>query len=367
MSNVCIACFQNKTARRLIRDTGVRGDCDFCDAKNRKVIEAYKLRDLFSEVVGLYRPYELPPGREDVEGESLAQCLLEWDIFSESCDIQTQDDILDEIMGFDAREGDTCASDAWEGYGHHWSSIPSDRRFGWFASYLKRSRRFIIEEDPSGERVRPETWVPDLLTKAAAVFTMRKNARLYRGRMGFDNSRRGRRPLPPQQMTAPPPRLARAGRANPEGISVLYCALEAETAIIETGRFPGAAVTLRELRCRKPIRLADLRSRWFTIEPLATPRLADEVEKATLLGSLGRALGEPIHPEDSAIEYVPTQYLSEVIRSAGYDGICFGSALRPKGTNVVIFDPTSVRVTRRGWIFELGRADYTIHPIPKIS
>ena len=124
-------------------------------------------------------------------------------------------------------------------------------------------------------------------------------------------------------------------------------------------------VSLREIRPRKLLRLADLRGDESVIEPLGTPNLAEEVERSTLLGSLGRALGKPIHPDDSAIEYVPTQYLSEVIRSAGYDGMCFESALYSKGTNIVIFDPADVRLTRRAWVFEVGRAEYMIHPDPK--
>ncbi len=101
------------------------------------------------------------------------------------------------------------------------------------------------------------------------------------------------------------------------------------------------------------------------IEPLDTRHLAEEIDNATLLGSLGRAFAEPIHPDDSAVEYVPTQYLSEVIRAADYDGMCFESALNPLGTNVVIFDPTNMRITRRGWIFTLGQAQYSIRPDPK--
>jgi len=97
-------------------------------------------------------------------------------------------------------------------------------------------------------------------------------------------------------MGAPPPKFARASRANPEGIPFLYCAFEPETAIVETGRFPGAVVSLRELRPRKLLRLADLRGDKSIIEPLDTRDLAEQVEKATLLGSLGRALAEPIHP-----------------------------------------------------------------------
>jgi hypothetical protein len=108
-----------------------------------------------------------------------------------------------------------------------------------------------------------------------------------------------------------------------------------------------------------------LRGDESVIEPLGTPNLAEEIEKSTLLRSLGRALAEPVRPDDSALEYVPTQYLSEVIRVAGYDGMCFESALDPDGTNVVIFDPANARITRRAWVFELGEAKYTIQPNPK--
>ena len=31
----------------------------------------------------------------------------------------------------------------------------------------------------------------------------------------------------------------------------------------------------------------------------------------------------------------------------------------------MIFDPASTRITRRGWTFELGHAEYTIYPNPK--
>ena len=56
-------------------------------------------------------------------------------------------------------------------------------RWPWFARYLKRSRRFIIEEDPTGEIVRPETWVPDLLKSAGAVAEIKQTRRLFRGRL----------------------------------------------------------------------------------------------------------------------------------------------------------------------------------------
>lgn len=368
MRLVCTNCFQDKIARKFIRDNGAIGECDFCGSKTRKVLPPHQLRALFKEVLNLYRCYE--PMSSEVGswgGRSLAECMAEWEIFDEDS-TSTANHILDEIRGYDPHDDDLSASDEWEAKSDHWSVTPGHQLWPWFAEHLKRERRFVIEEC-SGEIVRPEKWVPDLIHDADAIFQLGTSKRLFRGRIGSVGGTPpwggDRQPIPPDSMGAPPPRLARGGRANPEGFSYLYCALEPETAIIETGRFPGAVVSLYQFRARKPLRLADLRDKHSIIEPLGTPNLAEVVKNSTLLGSLGRALGEPIHPEDSNIEYLPTQYLAEVIRSEGYDGICYSSALNQEGTNVVIFDPSSVRVLRTGQIFELGRAEYTIHPRPE--
>jgi hypothetical protein len=365
MSHVCTKCFRDRIARNFIKAHGILGDCEFCGSQNRKVIHAYKLRELFREVIGLYQPYEAPPGSEFWGGETLAECLAEWEIFPEDGDEAQQNEILDAIMGYDPRDGDLAASEDWEARSDHWTTTPTDKRWPWFADYLKRSRRFVIEEDSSGEIVRPENWIPDLLKNAGAVREITPRTRLYRGRLGAGTDATGRRiPRLAQEMGAPPPKISSAGRANPAGFAFLYCALEPETAIIETGRFPGAEVSLRELRARKRLRLADLRGKTSVLEPLDTPDLADEIRKRTLLNSLGRALGEPVHPEDSDVEYIPTQYLAEVIRSEGYEGICYPTALNPSGANVVIFNPDLIRITRNGWVFDLAGAKYTIHPEP---
>jgi hypothetical protein len=368
MVNVCSRCFRDRFAKNFIRQNGAPGDCDFCGSRKRRVIHAHRLHDLFSEVIGLYQAYEPPPGSEFWGGESLAECLAGWEIFPEEGDKRQQNGILDAIMGYDPHDADLSASDDWQAKSERWTANPMDQRWAWFADYLKSQRRFIIEEDSSGEIIRPEEWVPDLLDEASAFRQITTRTRLYRGRLGTaKTSTGGELPRLAKDMGAPPAKLATAGRANPAGISVVYCALEAETAIIETGRFPGAEISLRELRAKRPLRLADLRGKLSVLEPLDTTDLGDKIRIRTLLGSLGLALGEPIHPEDSSIEYIPTQYLAEVIRSAGYDGICYPSALNEAGTNVVVFDPEAVRITRRGWSFKLGRAEYTIHPKPEFS
>jgi HEPN/RES N-terminal domain 1/RES domain len=242
VSTVCSNCFQDKTARRFIKKHGTVGNCGFCDSKRLKVLPAYQLRHLFDQVLSLYEQYEPVPGSDSWGGETLAECLQGWEIFNEDCEENVPNEILDEIMGSDHRDGDICASDDWQAKADHWAATPTHQRWPWFADHLKHSRRFIIEDDPTGELVRPEKWVPDLINSAAAVIEIKQDRRLFRGRMGTTIGkapRAYRLPLPAKDMGAPPAKFARASRANSEGIPVLYCAFEPETAIVETGRFPG--------------------------------------------------------------------------------------------------------------------------------
>lgn len=41
---------------------------------------------------------------------------------------------------------------------------------------------------------------------------------------------------------------------------------------------------------------------------------------------------------------MPTQYVAEVVRAAGYDGVAFESSLGP-GTNIVLFDRNDAKVS----------------------
>jgi RES domain len=50
-----------------------------------------------------------------------------------------------------------------------------------------------------------------------------------------------------------------------------------------------------------------------------------------------------VDPGTADIEYLPTQYLSDLIRHVGYDGIAYPSAMGGgSGKNVVLFDTKCV-------------------------
>ncbi|MGH8045787.1 MAG: RES domain-containing protein, partial [Chthoniobacterales bacterium] len=349
----------DRDAKRFIKKNGEVGDCDFCDARGVSVIWPRKLKEIFEELLGMYRPYEEPSSSSDYWGGStLAECLESWEIFSERLEEDDQNSLLDDIMGCDPRDGDISASDDWESEDDHWSVTAPRHWWNYFAEHVKRFRRFIIEEDSSGEIMRPDQWIEEVITGDNAIRIITPNTKLYRGRIISRTEEGKYKMLPPSAMGAPPASQARAGRANPEGISMLYAAMDPETATIETGRFPGAVACVREVRSRERLRLADFTKGLGGINPLSTSNLRVEVRNATLRRDVSDALAEPIHPNESPVEYVPTQYLAEAISAAGFDGICYRSALNPKGKNIVLFDPAKARVSRVGYVAKVTEATY---------
>jgi hypothetical protein len=56
------------------------------------------------------------------------------------------------------------------------------------------------------------------------------------------------------------------------------------------------------------------------------------------LSKLEKELSKPIRRQDSELDYLPTQYLCEFIKSIGFDGVEFRSSLNPNGYNLAIFN-----------------------------
>jgi hypothetical protein len=107
----------------------------------------------------------------------------------------------------------------------------------------------------------------------------------------------------------------------------------------------------------------DLRIIDFTDEMPLFSRLADvdrdNAEVIALLKAIGREMARPIDPNATETEYVPTQYVAEVIRAAGYDGLAYQSAVGA-GTNFVLFDRDDALVTYVR-LYEVDAVDYQYH------
>jgi hypothetical protein len=141
-------------------------------------------------------------------------------------------------------------------------------------------------------------------------------------------------------MNAPPQHLASHGRANPAGIPYLYLGSQPDTAAAEIRPHTGEVACIAEFTIPE-IRAVDLRNpRGFV-----SPFLLGEASKIgqlradlPLLERLGGELTRPVLPQRAAIDYIPSQYLCEFIKKAGFDGVLYRSSVSD-GFNLALFAP----------------------------
>lgn len=62
------------------------------------------------------------------------------------------------------------------------------------------------------------------------------------------------------------------------------------------------------------------------------------------LKMIGNEIAKPLR-NDNHLDYLPTQYISDYIRSRGHDGIEYISTMRKKGVNLAVFDEAKLKCT----------------------
>ena len=127
-------------------------------------------------------------------------------------------------------------------------------------------------------------------------------------------------------MGKPSPKNSENGRASPKGIPYLYVASSANTAISEVRPVILDRVTVGEFRINQKISVVDLRRKIIGDPFRYGDNLREIVDYLLFMHKLGSELSKTVSPRDSDTAYLPTQYLSEFIKSTGYDGILYGSS-----------------------------------------
>lgn len=117
------------------------------------------------------------------------------------------------------------------------------------------------------------------------------------------------------------------GRANPSYIKYLYTAEDAYTAVAEVRPYLSSTVSLAEIKINEKLTVAD-----FSVEGIHNMTGLAECLMFYLMKDFSRP------SESDKKNYIPTQYVSEYIKTLGLDGIRFSSSLHSKGRNVTIFN-----------------------------
>lgn len=144
--------------------------------------------------------------------------------------------------------------------------------------------------------------------------------------------------FPINEMGAPPAAKATAGRANSAGISGLYLADTNTTAIneIRAGIYDYVAVgkfILKEDIDVVNLTLADQISPFWGL----VDNTVHAINKKHLQ-KIAFDIAKPLRRYDSPLDYLPTQYISDFIKSKGFAGIEYKSTMNEGGYNLAIFD-----------------------------
>lgn len=134
--------------------------------------------------------------------------------------------------------------------------------------------------------------------------------------------------FPANELTLPPPSQAIAGRMNPAGISVFYGALTEKVAVAEVRPPLGGIVIVGSFRPSRALRLLDLTKLGQAFSgSIFSSQYATRAARLRFLKRFRSLIAYPVQPSDEALEYLPTQAVSEYVGSVlGFDGILYASS-----------------------------------------
>ncbi len=336
-----IDCFSDNEIRSIIETSGELGHCDITNSYNvmvyDTVLNTSDLSGYLSEIIDVYTPESELIGFPESELKTIEDVLFtDWSLFKvEPEKIKTivkeicRDNYPNESKIYSERVGlevlcnaafldDQCLTkqSTWEKF---MSSLKTVNRFHSSDINLKQFEKMFENSN--------------------FQHTIKKGENdFYRGRIS-------EKKLDESEMGPPPANMATAGRANANGISCLYLAGDAITTLheirardldnISIGRFEAKydlkLIDLAELDKISPFRVNDI----FTYEWLAV--------NMPILKKVSSEIAKPLRRQDSELDYLPSQYIADFIKSLGYDGIRYRSTLNSGGINYAIFDKRKLK------------------------
>jgi len=322
----CTACFQDAFIRASIENHGVVGDCDFCGSKDTFIYDISDSSNPISEsIVGLVQTYLIS---DDAKAKPLKDALRnDWDVFAleaeamlslvkklcaayypENAEIFSKKVIIEQLFDNDFLRDFGVVS------GYSWSE---------FAESIKYSNRFH-----SG-MFNPEQFASFLSILQSLC---PKNARMYRARIAS-----GKAGFTVGEMGVPPKNQRTAGRINPDGVGVLYLASDKLTALNEVHAIAFDYITIGEFQAKDNIKTVNL-SGFDNTSPFS---YGGEIEKFAanrkVFQEIAAEIAKPLRRSDNPLEYLPTQYIAEFIKSQNYDGVEYASTLKKGGHNLAVF------------------------------
>lgn len=323
MKKCCSNCFTSSYLEYIIASFNEQGTCDFCGSKNTFVVLPELLYDKFHALFDCYEADDTQPSKfvESIKKD------FSFNLFSNNLDDILQSNLLEAISADSGRDYEDLFKknvrlriETLNGINLSWTK---------FKDEIKNENRFHISNVLDLTTLAKHFESEDLQRIIPTGYV------LYRGRICDNNG------IKRTLMGNPPQKLARPGRANPFGISYLYVSDKAETTIYETRASLLDYISIGKFRVLEDLKIMNLRSKesldffkWIE---------AEEIEMFMFINQLQDELAKPYKNSDQELDYIPTQYICEFIKSLGYDGVEYRSALFREGYNIAVFHPMKLK------------------------
>lgn len=163
----------------------------------------------------------------------------------------------------------------------------------------------------------------------------------YRGRT---NEKENEEYKTAAELGMPPRENTPNGRANPHGIPCLYLTKNQDTTMHELRSVYGDKISIGEFKTKDILQIVDFDKKPSLFEAYENDSLETEVKGYFLKKHIGEELSKPMRRYDyKDLEYVPTQFVCEYVKTLGFDGIMFSSAVHKGGKNLVLFNDNKVQ------------------------
>lgn len=341
---ICQNCFADEILKSQVITAGKKSNCDVCCIRDDFTYDTETddyLIDFFIPFISIFSPIHKIANSQPGQGTLLkTEVTNNWNIFATQNEVEVYQMLSEICKDFFERNPEILTSTV---------AVEKmyDSEYVQEFSLIRGSWQDFVEDITYNNRCHSDKFNKKIFEKYCKsllkVYQEEKifyRCRILEGEIGFDKGGIG---APPRGKTAD-------GRANARGIIILYLGDSEKTTIHETRAGLHDYVCIGKFKLNESIRIIDFK-KINEISPFEDGIIDDIAELAINkrpLQQIGSEMGKAMRKSDDVLDYLPTQYISDFVRSIvseekpneyAYQGIEFRSVMNPGGYNLAIFSP----------------------------
>ena len=362
--NICEKCSKDKSLKNLILSKGVSDTCSLCGKKRKYTISTSD--EYFIRMIACLVRYYFSEWKYH---SKLGGRILEWHLsdpnsifdYPDGLSSDQKDDFImsfyDEIFKDDKVPIITAyGRDIYNYMPYQAVRNGNQDVLNQISKELKERNYFLVEPEYESYFKAIEKHISTEVKKGSVFYRARKGA--TKSAFDYDLEENTTKdyytPHKGKDIGAPPIVIAGSGRVNRPGVSYLYLASERDTAISEVRPHPSELVSTGQFEAKADLKIADLSTH------IISEQLMSEDGLDTLAFIIGiENLLSTANPPSNNTFYGTTQFVTEIFRKQGFDGILFKSSVSG-GKNLVAFDPSKfIWKENSGEVFEIEKTTYS--------